>query len=350
MGGYGRCLRLAGRALVLAWGLAGAVQAAPARTEAAANLPAQRDITQWLERMHEAARTQSYRGTFVVSSANGEMSSARIVHACEGAQQIERIDALTGVPRLIFRRNDQVTTFLPQSRVVQIETREGLLRFPGGLHAGGTGIAQFYTARQIGSERVAGLDADVVALQPQDALRFGYRVWSGKTSGLMLRLQTLAADGQVLEQAAFSELHWEVPVTLGQLVQQMAQTDGYTVRKPALQRTSAAAEGWRLKAPIPGFTAMGGLKRPTAAGGYSRASAEPTLQWNFSDGLATVSLFMEPFDAQHHVQEQALVMGATHTLTRRIGPAWWLTAMGEVPLSTLQLFAQSLERSKPAAK
>jgi sigma-E factor negative regulatory protein RseB len=38
-------------------------------------------------------------------------------------------------------------------------------------------------------------------------------------------------------------------------------------------------------------------------------------------------------------------MGATHTLTRRIGD-WWLTAVGEVPPKTLAAFAQGLERTK----
>jgi sigma-E factor negative regulatory protein RseB len=36
-------------------------------------------------------------------------------------------------------------------------------------------------------------------------------------------------------------------------------------------------------------------------------------------------------------------LGATHTLTRRIGD-WWLTVVGEVPAQTLLAFSQGLER------
>jgi sigma-E factor negative regulatory protein RseB len=69
------------------------------------------------------------------------------------------------------------------------------------------------------------------------------------------------------------------------------------------------------------------------------------MQWVFSDGLAAVSLFVEPYDRQRHRQEGLFASGATQTLTRRIQD-WWLTAVGEVPHQTLNAFAQSLERRK----
>ena len=70
------------------------------------------------------------------------------------------------------------------------------------------------------------------------------------------------------------------------------------------------------------------------------------MQWMFSDGLATVSLFVEAFDAKRHVREGVADLGgATRTQTRRLD-GWWITAVGEVPASTLALFAQGLERKK----
>jgi sigma-E factor negative regulatory protein RseB len=59
-----------------------------------------------------------------------------------------------------------------------------------------------------------------------------------------------------------------------------------------------------------------------------------------------VSLFVEAYDSRRHAREGATELGgATHTLTRRISD-WWVTAVGEVPLSTLNAFAQGLERKK----
>lgn len=306
----------------------------------------ERDITQWLTRMHEAARQRSYVGTFVVLSASGAMASSRIWHACEGDQQVERIESLTGAPRSTFRRNNLVITFLPQSKMATLEKREAMGAFPNLLQASGADIPAFYTARQVGSERVAGFDADVVVLQPRDKMRFGYRVWSEKKSGLAITLQTLDTDGRILEQAAFSELDLDAPVKIDKLAQLMSKTAGYKVVRSDLVRTTAEKEGWQLKTPVPGFQPVSCHKRPAALGSYPGATPDNTMQWTFSDGLATVSLFVEPFDAHRHTQAQEMAMGSTQTITKRVGNDWWLTAVGEAPMTTLRLFAQSLERKK----
>lgn len=71
------------------------------------------------------------------------------------------------------------------------------------------------------------------------------------------------------------------------------------------------------------------------------------MQCLFSDGLASVSLFMELFDPRRHsAQTQISSVGATQLLAQRIAPDVWLTAVGEVPLQTLRLFAGQLERTR----
>lgn len=300
----------------------------------------ERSVGEWLQRMHEASRQRSYIGTFVVSSSAGNMASARIWHACDGQQQMERVETLTGAPRSTFRRNDEVVTFLPESKVVHTERRESLGVFPSLLTGSEASIPEFYGARKAGSERVAGFDADVVQLVPRDSLRFGYRIWSEKKTGLVVKLQTLDADGRVLEQSAFSELQLDVPVRMDKLAQMMASTEGYRVEKSDPVKTNAAVEGWVLKSSVPGFKPMNCYKRQ--AGG---AAQDGAMQWIFSDGLASVSLFVEAYDRQRHLQEAVLAMGATQTLTRRLAD-WWLTVVGEVPPQTLKAFAQSLERRK----
>ena len=344
--------RIGIRALALAaavWFPLASAQVAPvvpAMPPAAEARHGELGISDWLLRMHEASRQRAYIGTFVVSSG-ANMSSARIWHVCDGDQQMERVESLSGVPRSTFRRNDQVITFLPDSKTALAETRESLGLFPDLLKSADSSIKQFYAARQTGIERVAGFDADVVVLQPKDSLRFGYRVWSEKKSGLVVKLQTLDVDGRVVEQAAFSELQLDAPVSMGKLAQMMGNTEGYRVEKQELVKTTAGAEGWVLKNPVAGFKAMSCYKRPVAV--PEGASPESTLQWIFSDGLASVSLFIELFDRRRHLQEGAVSIGATNTMTRRLSDKtgeWWLTVVGEVPRQTLLAFSQGLERRK----
>lgn len=300
------------------------------------------EMVEWLKRVHEAPRRRAYVGTFVVS-AGGHMASARIWHVCDGEQQLERVESLTGVPRSTFRRNDQVMTFLPQSKLVISEKRESLGLFPNLLLSADSGIAQSYRLKSSGQERVAGFEAAVTQLQSQDPLRFGYRVWTEKKTGLVVKLQTLDSTGRVLEQAAFSELQLDVPVSMSKLTQMMNKTQGFEIETPTLIKTTATAEGWVFKSLVSGFNPVGCHNRMVGAS----AGTPPVsiLQCVFSDGLASVSLFIEGFDEGRHAQSGVHAMGATHTLTRRLGN-WWLTAVGEVPAITLEMFAQGLERTR----
>ena len=323
--------------------------AAPAASAADSKLPI-RSASEWLLRMHEGSRKRTYVGTFVVSSSNS-MSSSRIWHACDGEQQMERVEALTGAPRSTIRRNDEVITFHTDSKVALSEKREFSGVFPGLLKGNQAGLAQLYSASQIGVDRVAGIEADVVLLQPKDKLRFGYRVWSERKSGLVIKLQTLDTDGRVLEQAAYSELQLDAPVSMTKLTQMMSNLDGYRLVKSELQKTTALAEGWQLKSVPAGFKPMSCYKRAVAKA--DGVNSESAMQWIFSDGLASVSLFVEAYDRTRHTQEGQASTGATQSITRRFvdkpsdqAGDWWLTVVGEVPVPVLLGFAQSLERKK----
>jgi sigma-E factor negative regulatory protein RseB len=76
------------------------------------------------------------------------------------------------------------------------------------------------------------------------------------------------------------------------------------------------------------------------------------FQCMFSDGLAAVSVFIEPDGAvryQSHREgpypsELDAAFGATHLLARRIGDTGWVTVVGEVPPQTLKRFAVGVSR------
>ena len=193
-----------------------------------------RSVTEWLTRMHEASRQRAYMGTLVVS-AGSAMSSSRIWHVCDGTQQMERVETLTGAPRTTVRRNNEVITFVPESKTAWVEKRESLGLFPELLRTPSNQIPEFYGVRESAAERVAGHLADVVEITPKDALRFGYRIWSEKKTGLVVKMQTLGEQGAVLEQVAYTELQLDAPVRMDKLKQLMNDTKGYELHKPVLR-------------------------------------------------------------------------------------------------------------------
>jgi sigma-E factor negative regulatory protein RseB len=308
-----------------------------------------RTVNDWLVRIHDASRRRAYTGTFVVSVGE-EMASARIWHVCDGEQQMERVESLTGTPRSTFRHNNHVVTFFPEAKVARSEQREALGIFPNFLKSNDSAIAEFYTLKVLESERVAGFETDVVQLVAKDALRYSYRMWTERKSGLVVKLQTIDATGRVVEQAAFSELTLDAPVKMEKLAAMMSNTAGHKLEQVEMSKTTAIAQGWAMPRSVPGFASMNCFKRPAQmesnnANAGRAAESSGTMQWIFSDGLATVSLFVEPFDRKRHSQEGVWSMGATQTLAKRMDD-WWLTAVGEVPAQTLKVFAQQLERKK----
>ncbi|XDF36631.1 MucB/RseB C-terminal domain-containing protein [Paracidovorax avenae] len=316
--------------------------AARAASSAASAPQVRAEIDDWVERIHRASREQSYRGSFVVWSSAGGMTSSRIWHATDGKVQIERIEALDGSPRTVFRRDDLVRTFLPRAQVVKEERRDMPGLFPHLPQAESSAVLRNYRARFLGSDRVAGQDASILWLEPRDGLRFGYRIWMAQPSGLVVKLQTLGLRGQVLEQAAFSQIDFDTPPTVPQLAAQMDDTRGFRLLAVPLLKTTAREAGWQLSRPVAGFVPGDCYKRDPAV--LARMPMPP-LQCIFSDGLATVSLFFEPYDAARHAGEpRRMDMGATQTLAQRVGGgSTWLTAVGEVPQETLRQLVEQIE-------
>lgn len=308
---------------------------------------AAQELRSWLSRIQEAAIRRNFQGTFVVS-AGGAVSSARVTHYCEGENQFERIDSLDGELRHVLRHNGVVLTLWPQARVALIEQRDSLSSFPRLLDGGEDHIADVYQMKLQHDERIAGHEATVLLLAPRDGYRFKYRLWSDKSSGLLLRADVLDDKDKLLESSAFSDVVINIRAHPEVVLQPMRKLEGYRVVRPVFMPTHLETEGWSMRRSVPGFRQVSCVKRPLENGipGESTGTATEAVHTIFSDGLTQVSLFIEPFNAQRHKDDPIVsTLGATRTLMRRKGD-WWVTVVGDVPAATLEAFADGLERRK----
>lgn len=294
-------------------------------------------ISQWWARLQDGAQRATFQGTYV-SSTGSTMSSAHILHVCQGPDQYERIDALDGQARRIHRHNKLVQTVWPATRTVLIEERElALAGFPAFSPATEQRVAAHYEVQFLRTERVAGHEADVVWLKPRDAARYGHRLWTARPSGLLLRSEVLDEAGEVLEWSAFSEVSIGGRIPLDQVMLGARQIAGYKLERSERTATDLQREGWLLRQGVPGFERVSCVRRPAEGEGPG------LLQAIYSDGITHVSMFIEPFRPQSHRRELLLALGANRTLTMRHGE-WWITVMGDVPVGTLRQFASGLER------
>ena len=333
--------------LTLAW--AGMAHAAPTCSQivAAASPTAPSEMRAWLLRIHGAASGHNFQGTFVVSGG-GNVASARITHFCDGPNQYERIESLDGRQRRVYRHNDVVHTLWPANHVAMIEQRGMLSSFPALLQAGDDGIADWYEVRAEGGERVAGHEANVLAIRARDGLRYGYRLWADRASGLLLRAEVVGERGDVLETSAFSDVVIGIRPQPESVLNDDAQARGLSRRPPGAHADPPRSRGLG-DAPAGAGLSPGELRQP-ADRGAGDATGEPpapaVIQSIYSDGLTYVSVFIEPYRAARHAKPMFASIGATSTLSQRHGD-WWVTIIGDTPPATLKIFAAALERRKP---
>lgn len=302
------------------------------------------DGAAWLQRIQQAAANSSYEGTLMFS-AGGVVSSSRLQHYCSGKQRYERIEVLDGQARLQYRHNEQLTTFWPASKLAIVEQRDPVAEFPALPPAAGSRAGDSYEVRIVGKDRVAGRDAELLVLKPRDKHRFAQRLWADRETGLLLRNDVLGPAGEVLESSAFTTVQTGSKPQPDAILRPMKKLDGYRVLRPVAERAQIETEGWMLAKPVPGFQLVSCVKRPLEAGAEDAGPAVQVLQSVFSDGLAHVSVFIEPYDAVRHKQPMSTSLGATHTLMNRHGD-WWVTIVGEVPMATVQLFETMLQRQR----
>ncbi|WP_186137794.1 MucB/RseB C-terminal domain-containing protein [Burkholderia gladioli] len=295
----------------------------------------------WLDRIQQAAQQQSYDGTFVFQRGT-YVQSSRITHIAAKGGEFEQIESLDGKPRTLLRHNDDLVTLVPERHLCVVERRQNRDAFPSLLGASGEQVLSVYDAKPLGQDRVAGVDAQVVELVPKDGYRYAYKLWTDARTGLLLRTQTLDADDHVLEQVAFSQLQIgtanpNLKTTIANGVRNPADC---TVVRPPVASVDIEGQGWKLGPSVAGFRKIREVRRPMAA----RDPGEPPIavdQAVFTDGLATVSVFLEPVEKGSR-KEGAGSTGATHVLVKRRGD-FWITLLGEVPPATLQQFAAAIE-------
>jgi sigma-E factor negative regulatory protein RseB len=311
----------------------------PTYAQAAVHAGANEAAMSRLDQIPRAAQHENYEGVFVYQRG-AFVQSSRIVHYAARGSEYESLETLDGKQRKLLRHDDDLYTFVPERHLCIVEKRQNRDAFPALLSEGAQQVLAVYDAETLGPDRVAGVDAQIIELVPKDAFRFTYRLWTDAKSGLLLRAQTLDASGQVLEQVSFTQLRIGVPGQKASIVSGIHNTAGWTLVHPPVQPVDMEAQGWSLAPDVPGFRKIREVRRPMAA----RDAGDPPIpvdQAVFSDGLSTISVFVEPAEKNSR-KEGAGASGATHVLVTRHGD-YWITLLGEVPQGTLQSFASAIK-------
>ena len=308
-------------------------------------------------RINQALATRNYDGTFFHLS-EGRVETMRIVHRVRAGRVTERLQSLDGSGREFVRNNDELTCYLPDQHTVLVEPRPEHGPFLGSLPQFGADVIEFYRIESLPSTHVLGRAARVIAVTPRDQYRFGYRLWLDEKTAMPLKTQLCDASGQVIEQIFFARLDMPESIPDSELAPSV-RTDGmrWVRQGPSHDSAPPALSAYRASELPPGF-------RLTVAGAQTIGGATvPASHLVYSDGLATVSVFIEapPTDARGtsvgadaapsepaEQPMQGLARVGSGFAFSTVVQGHQVTAVGEVPAQTVEFIAHSVRSSGDA--
>jgi sigma-E factor negative regulatory protein RseB len=303
----------------------------------------------WLQRMVESAGQMNFRGT-LVHMCGGKVDVVEIVRRVENGSVTERLKALDADGREIIRNADEVMCIMPDRETVTVDSRGGesdhadILLSPASSFARVNGAN--YRVQTLGEQRVAGRKTEVIAIRPTDDLRYGYRLWIDHEFAMPLKYELIGADGDVLEQTLFTEIEIldhitqaEVePTILAQnFVWQRTEVRAAKSAEAAPLADESSSSEWQVNELPAGFVL-------TAAEIRSVVDGAPMTHLVYSDGLASVSVFIEKDVGVEESRPGASHMGAVNGYTTVVDD-WLVTAVGGVPVRAVMMIALSVERS-----
>ncbi len=299
------------------------------------------DAHAWLDRMTRALATRNYDGRFLHLS-NGRAENMRIVHRVLDGVVTERLVSLDGSGREVIRNANEVLCYLPDRRTVLVEKRTDVDPLLSTVPQYNERLKANYTLTSPQSARVMGRIARLVNVVPRDDFRYGYRLWLDHESAMPLKSELCDSRGRAIEQIVFADLQMPTAIADAALSPGMS-TEGFRwVRQEPMQIIRPGPNGWTVVNPPQGFQLT--ISRMQKIAGF-RALIQHMV---FSDGLASVSVFIEPSNASQEKSGFSR-MGTAHAFSTEIQDHR-VTVVGEVPANTVRVIANSVAREAPAKR
>ena len=305
----------------------------------AAEVAQQTDALNWLKKVAAAAHQLNYSGIYIYQYGD-HIETSKITHIKDESGEHEKLEALDGSPREVIRNNAEVLCFKPDnSTSVVVEKIKVEKSFPALLPEQFDGIAENYRARFAEPDRTAGHACKVIVLGPRDQYRYQHKLWIDQATGLLLKAGMLNERNEVIGQFAFTQVEIGGQIDRASFKPKIAGKKVRVSSEPATATELRQSDlSWTVKRLPPGFVQVTVMRRIMPGKGV------PVKHLVFSDGLATVSVFIEPVATVTKPMQSVLRQGATHVYTRTVADHQ-ITVLGEVPAITVMQIANSVSKN-----
>ena len=292
------------------------------------------DAMAWLARASKAARQLDYVGT-IVYQIGPRVESARITHLYDNGAEFAKLVNLDGPAREVVRSSGEVRCYYPDAKLMRVEPGTFRNVFPSLSSEQQQSLSRYYEFRVIGQDRVGGRPVQVVVFEPKDGLRYGHRFWSDGATGLLLKARVVNDRGDGVEQFAFSDLTINARIDRAMVEPSwpVVPRDWQVLEAPSGEVVQQET-GWMVTRIPPGFAKiMEGVRK-------LRGHRERVAHLVFSDGLVSVSVFVEPLAAPSS-QAGYLQQGGLNVYSVKQDDHL-ITVMGETPGATVRQIAHSV--------
>lgn len=294
------------------------------------------DVWQILEKSAYAARELNYEGQFVY--VNGKQTrTVEITHMNYGGREVARNIVLDANQREVYSKGNDIVIFQPTTSNVIIKKRRGKNLFPAMLPTSLDVIKASYDANLTGTEFVANREAQIVELIPVDAYRYSYKIWADVQFGLILKMTLLNAKGKTLEQIHFNKLSMLNSQNLNWFEPKIDMSKHYVTEKDT--SIKHVENNWQVTDLPAGYQEVDHIQRAV------RGKGTMVDQLVFSDGIASVSVFIEPLAKGQRPKKGHMLMGSTN-MCANVVDGHQVIVVGEVPEMTVQSIAKAVRFKK----
>ena len=298
------------------------------------------DIEKWLAKMHHAAHMINYDGTFVYGQ-NNEMTSMQIIHSVDENGEFERLISLDGSGREVIRSGDTVTCVLPDKKSVVVDKSRPDSEFPPTFPLKIEQLSKFYTFHFGKEGVVAGQTAIKLMIKPKDSYRYAHTLWIDAKSGLLLKDHLIDDNGKIVEQFMFTQINYPKVIEKARLISDSKHKKftWYKAKDFKSNDEVKKSMSWKIMNVPAGF--VQGVQRHH----NMTMSAMPVEHFMYSDGLSSVSIFVEKQMNKSKNLIGGSTMGAVNAYGRAVGK-YHVTVVGEVPHATVKMIGDSVEHIK----
>jgi sigma-E factor negative regulatory protein RseB len=278
------------------------------------------------KKMLQAEMVLDYQGVFIYLQAD-QVKTIAIKHWVDSEGIInERLSPLNGKSKEVVRKWQKSHYW---EKGIQATDSSFHISLKGSMKQ----LKESYEFHLLGKERIAGRSSYKLFIQPKDDLRYGYYLWVDQATGLLLKSILYDESKHVIEQYLFTQIHIDNK-------KEKYNEEHYSsieIFVDGLKESNNLHSVWYFDKLPKGFKVL--YQKP----------GKSLHHLLLTDGLASVSVFIEPLKKEKKPVQGFTRVGATCVVGSLLDNHQ-LAIIGEVPVITIEKIIKAINYQKHSQK